>query len=53
MKVKEEMKLFIKEILDANPLLTFEAINAKLRQRLPGHPAVHMLTVAKHLKEIL
>ena len=48
-KVNEEMRQCLEEILSENPMLTLEATNAELRERLPDHPAVHVRTVAKHL----
>ena len=52
-KVNEEMRQCLEEILSENPMLTLEATNAELRERLPDHPAVHVRTVAKHLDEML
>ena len=45
-KVNEEMRQCLEEILSENPMLTLEATNAELRERLPDHPAVHVRTVA-------
>ena len=52
-KVKEEMRQCLEEILEENPMLTLEAINRKLREELPDRPHVHVRTVAKHLDGML
>ena len=52
-KVNEEMRQCLEEILNENPMMTLEAINASLRERLPDHPAIHVRTVAKHLDGML
>ena len=52
-KVNEEMRQCLEEILNENPMLTLEAINASLRERLPDHAAIPVRTVAKHLDGML
>ena len=52
-KVNEEMRQCLGEILSENTMLTLEAINAELKERLPDRPAVHARTIAKHLDGML
>ena len=40
-KFDEEMKRCIAAILDENPVLTLDAINITLLERLPQQPHVH------------
>ena len=47
------MRPCLEEILSENPMLTLEAINVELRERLPDRPAVHARTIAKHLDGML
>ena len=37
-KVNEEMRQCLEDILSENPMLTLEAVNAQLRERLLDHP---------------
>ncbi len=53
MKVDEAMRQCLEEILNENPMLTLEAINEKLRERLRHYPVIHVRTVAKHLEGML
>ena len=52
-KVNEEMRQCLEEILNKNPMLTLEAINAELRERFQDRPAVHASTIANHLDGLL
>ena len=52
-KVDEEMRRCIAAILDENPVLTLDAINTTLRERLPQKPHVHSRTIGKILDGML
>ena len=52
-KVDEEMKRCIAAILDENPVLTLDAINTTLRERLPQKPHVYSRTIGKILDGML
>ena len=52
-KVDEEMRRCIAAILDKNPVLTLDAINTTLRERLPQKPHVHSRTIGKILGGML
>ena len=52
-KFDNEMNQCLEAIINDNCTLTLEAINAKLRERLPEKPTVHVRTVAKHLDGML
>lgn len=53
MKVYDEMKQCLNEIVDENCLLTLSEINQELRRRLPAKPFVHNRTVGKALNRML
>ena len=48
-KMDEEMWRCIAAILDENPVLTLQAINTTLRERLSQKPHVHSRTIGKIL----
>jgi len=52
-KVDDEMKQCLNEIVDENCLLTLSEINRELRRRLPAKPLVHDRTVGKALDGML
>ena len=52
-RVDEEMRNFLSEIVDDNCLLTLWQINRELRRRLPNKPFVHDRTVASTLDGML
>ena len=52
-KVDDEMKQCLNEIVDENCLLTLSEINQELRRRLPVKPFVHDRTVGKALDGML
>ena len=53
MKVDDEMKQCLNEIVGWNCLLTLSEINRALRRRLPAKPLVHDRTVGKALDGML
>jgi transposase len=52
-KVDDDMKDTLQQIVDENPLLTLEAINAELRRGLPEKPAISRSTLARALDGML
>ena len=52
-KVDEEMRQCLNEIIDENCLLTLAQTNQELRRRLPAKPFIHGRTVGKALDELL
>ena len=52
-RVDGEMRRCIAAILDDNPVLTLDAINTTLRERLSQKPRVHSRTIAKILDGML
>ena len=49
-RVDNEMRDCLNDILNENRLLTLAQINQELRQRLPGKPRIHDRTVARTLE---
>ena len=52
-RVDEEMRNCLSEIVDENCLLTLWQINRELRRRLPNKPFIHDRTVARTLDGML
>ena len=52
-KTDEEMKDCIRDNLEANPLLTLNQLNAKLRQQLPNKPYISLTTLARIIDGML
>ena len=52
-RVDEEMRACLEEIIKENCLLTLAQINNELRRRLPPNPQIHDLTVARTLDGML
>ena len=52
-EVDDEMRDSLQEILDNNPLLTFDTINTELRRRLLNKPTISRSTLARALDGML
>ena len=52
-RVDDEMKDCLSEILNENCLLTLKEINLELRRRMPRKPQIHDRTVARTLEGML
>ena len=52
-KVDNEIRLVLQSIIDEEPLLTLNQINAELRRRLPGKPTIDASTLSKTLRGML
>lgn len=52
-RVDEEMKECLRDIVNENCLLTLAQINEELRQRLPNKPEIHDRTVSRTLQGML
>ena len=53
MRVDEEMRDCLEEIINENCLFTLAQINSELRRRLPLKPQIHDRTVARTLDGML
>ena len=53
MRVDDEMRQCLEEIINENCVLTLSQINGELRRRLPAKPLIHDRTIARNLEGIL
>ena len=52
-RVNDEMKECLSDIVNENRILTLSQINQELRQRLPNKPEIHNRTVSRTLQGML